>query len=139
MSASEPETLIFRPSARAFYLYYVAMFICFVGPLINPAMGLPVWLGWLLGGVLVVAVLYQMNQEYQVTRTGVRKVLRWPASYQEIPWDNLGEIKVMRGLTQTLLRVGNLSFQDKRGGPPIFWYGLSDPKAVLSAIEARRT
>lgn len=138
MSAAEPQTRVFRPSARAFYLYYVAMFICFVGPLINPDVGLPVWLGWLMGGVLVLAVVYQMNQEYQITRTGVRKVLRWPAGYQEITWDNLGEIKVMRGLTQTILKVGNLSFEDKSGGPPVFWYGLSDPKEVLSAIEARR-
>ncbi len=138
MHASEPDTLVFRPSARAFYLYYVAMFICFVGPLINPEVGLPVWLGWLLGGILALAVLYQMNQEYQITRTGVRKVLRWPASYQEITWANLGEVKILRGLTQTLLRVGNLSFEDKSGGPPIFWYGLHDPKAVREAVERRR-
>jgi hypothetical protein len=114
------------------------MFICFVGPVINPEVGLPLWLGWLLGVVLVLAVLYQMNQEYQVTDQGVSKVLRWPASRQQISWANLGEIKVMRGLTQTLLKVGNLSLEDKSGGPPIFWYGLSDPKAVQEAVQARR-
>lgn len=128
----------FRPCGRAFYLYYFAMFLCFVGPVINPEVGLPVWLGWLLGVILLAAVFYQITQEYQITPTGVRKVIKWPAAVQEIPWENLGEIKVVRGFTQTMLRVGNLRFDDKTGGPPLFWFGLSDPKAVKEAVEARR-
>jgi len=133
-----PAVQTFRPCARAFYLYYLAMFICFVGPVINPQVGLPVWLGWLLGGVLLAAVLYQMNQEYQITPTGVRKIVKWPAAVQEIPWADLGEVKVVRGFTQTMLRVGNLRLENKSGGPPLFWFGLSHPKEVREAVEARR-
>lgn len=137
-TGAPPAVQTFRPCGRAFYLYYIAMFLCFVGPVINPEVGLPVWLGWLLGAILVAAVLYQMNQEYQITPTGVRKVIKWPAAVQEIPWKHLGEVKVMRGFTQTMLRVGNLRFDDTSGGPPLFWFGLSDPKAVREAVEARR-
>lgn len=137
-TAAAPETVVFRPCRRAFLVYYVAMAICFLGPLINPAMGLPLWLGVILGLILVLAVAYQMTQEYQITRTGVRKVLRRGGAVQEISWENLGGVQVRRGLTQTLMNVGNIVLEDKKGGPAIMWFGLSDPKAAQAAIEKRR-
>jgi len=131
-------TLVFRPCGRAFFVHYVAMAICFVGPRINPAVGLPVWLGMVLGLVLVAAVVYmRWGQEYQVTPQGVSKVWRWTGRRQEIAWENLGEILVRRGLTQTLLRVGNLIIRDKSGGSELFWFGLADPKTVKAMIEER--
>src|SRR4030066_424817 len=72
--------LVFKPSARAFFVHYVAMFLVFVGPRINPEVGLPVWLGTLLGLIVLAAVIYQKyGQEYQVTSRGVAKVTRWPS------------------------------------------------------------
>jgi len=132
--------LVFRPSARAFFVHYVAMFLVFVGPRLNPEVGLPVWLGTLLGLIVLAAVIYQKyGQEYQVTSRGVAKVIRWPAPRrQEIAWENLEEILVLRGLTQTMLQVGNLAFRDKAGGPEMFWYGLLNPKDVKDLIDGKR-
>jgi hypothetical protein len=131
-------TRVFRPCGRSFLVYYVAMAICFLGPLINPAAGLPAWLGMVLGLILVAAVVYmRWGQEYQVTPQGVAKVWRWTGRRQEILWGNLGEVLVRRGLTQTLLRVGNLLIKDKSGGPGLFWFGLPDPKAVKDLIQGR--
>jgi len=131
-------TQVFRPCGRAFFVHYVAMAICFFGPLINPAAGLPPWLGLLLGLLLVAAVIYmRWGQEYQVTSQGVSKVWTWTGRRQEILWENLGEIVIRKGLTQTLFKVGNLVIQDKSGGPGLFWYGLGDPKGVKALIEAR--
>src|SRR5659263_147937 len=97
--------LVFTPSGRAFFVHYVAMFLVFVGPRLNPAVGLPVWLGTLLGLIVLAAVIYQKyGQEYRVTSRGVVRVWRWPSPReQEIAWENLGEILVLRGLTQTIL------------------------------------
>jgi hypothetical protein len=132
--------LVFKPSARAFFVHYVAMFLVFVGPRLNPEVGLPVWLGTLLGLIVLAAVIYQKyGQEYQVTSQGVAKVIRWPAPRrQEIAWENLEEILVLRGLTQTMLQVGNLAFRDKAGGPEMFWYGLLNPKEVKAMIDRKR-
>ena len=131
-------TQVFRPCGRAFLVHYVAMAICFLGPRINPAVGLPVWLGMVLGLLLVAAVVYmRWGQEYQVTPRGVSKVWRWTGRQEEILWKNLGDVLVRRGLTQTLLQVGNLLIQDKSGGPGLFWFGLADPKAVKDLIEQR--
>jgi hypothetical protein len=132
--------LVFKPSARAFFVHYVAMFLVFVGPRLNPAVGLPVWLGTVLGLIVLAAVIYQKyGQEYRVTSLGVVRSWRWPSPRkQEIAWENLGEILVLRGLTQTILQVGNLAFRDKAGGPELFWYGLLNPKDVKDLIERKR-
>ena len=132
--------LVIKPSARAFFVHYVAMFLVFVGPRLNPAVGLPVWLGTLLGLIVLAAVIYQKyGTEYRVTSRGVVRVWRWPSPReQEIAWENLGEILVLRGLTQTILQVGNLAFRDKAGGPEMFWYGLLNPKDVKALIDRKR-
>ena len=132
--------LVFKPSARAFFVHYVAMFLVFVGPRLNPAVGLPAWLGTLLGIIVLAAVIYQKyGQEYRVTSRGVVRVWRWPSPReQEIAWENLEEILVLRGLTQTILQVGNLALQDKAGGTQIFWYGLLNPKEVKALIDRKR-
>jgi hypothetical protein len=132
--------LVFKPSARAFFVHYVAMFLVFVGPRLNPEVGLPVWLGTLLGLIVLAAVIYQKyGHEYQVTSRGVAKVIRWPSSRrQEIAWENLEEILVLRGLTQTILQVGNLAFRDKAGERQMFWYGLLNPKDVKDLIDRKR-
>lgn len=131
---------VLRPVGRAFFVYYVAMAICLVGPHINPDLGLPVWLGTILGLMVLAAVVYiKWGQEYRIAPRGVVKVIRWPSPRtQEITWGSLGEVEVRRGLTQTLLRVGNLFFNDLSGGPPMFWFGLADPKVVKEKIEIQR-
>jgi hypothetical protein len=132
--------LTFKPSARAFFVHYVAMALVFFGPRLNPAVGVPVWLGTLLGLIVLAAVIYQKyGQEYRVTSRGVVRVWRWPSPReQEIAWENLGEILVLRGLTQTILQVGNLAFRDKAGERKLFWYGLLNPKDVKDLIDRKR-
>ena len=137
---STSDDLVFKPSTRAFFVYYVAMALVFLGPRINPEVGLPVWLGTILGLIIVAAVIYQKyGSEYHVTSRGVARVWRWPSPRrQEIPWENLGEVMVLRGLTQSMLQVGNLAFTDKSGGPDMFWFGLINPKDVKELIDEKR-
>lgn len=129
---------VFRPCGRAFFVYYVAMFLTFVGPRINPAVGLPVWLGTVLGIILVAAVVYmKWGQEYRLTSKGVAKVWRWPARRQEIVFKDIEEVFVLKGLTQSMLQVGNLLIKNKAEGGDMFWFGLKTPKEVKALIDAR--
>ncbi len=132
--------LVLKPCARAFFVYYVAMALVFLGPRLNPAVGLPVWLGTLLGLIVLAALVYQKyGQEYRITSRGVVRVRRWPSlNQQEIIWENLGEVLVLRGLTQTMLKVGNLVLRDKAGGPEMFWFGLDNPNEVEDEIHRKR-
>ncbi len=129
---------VWRPSARAFLVYYVAMAIFFAGPYTRPDL-LPPWLGFLLGLVVLAAVaLRKFGQEYRATPQGLKRIGFWPAVEEELPWPAVGEIKIERGLTQTLLNAGNVVFQDKHGVTRLGWERLADPKGVKAALEERR-
>ncbi len=130
---------VWRPSPRGFLVYYVAIALAVFGPRINPEAGLPPWLGLLVGILLLGAVIVQkFGQEYRATSRGLKRVGFWPAKEEEIPWPEVGEIKLQRGLTQTLLQVGNLVILDKQGVPRLTWERLANPQGVKSALEARR-
>lgn len=131
---------VWRPSDRAFLVYYVAIAVVVFGPLINPAVGVPPWLGFVLGlAVLAALALRKFGQEYRATPKGLKWIGFWPAVEEEIAWPEVGEIKVERGLTQTLLNAGNVIIHDKKGLPRLSWERLANPKEVKEALEARRT
>jgi hypothetical protein len=132
--------LVFKPCGRAFFVYYVAIALVVVGPRLNPAVGLPEWLGTILGLIVLAAAIYQRyGSEYRVTSRGVVRAWRWPSPReQELTWENLEEVLVLRGLTQTVLQVGNLAFQNKAGESEMFWYGLLNPKDVKELIDRKR-
>jgi hypothetical protein len=130
---------VWQPCYRAFFVYYVAIFLAIFGPLINPQMGLSPWLGLAIGTLLLTLVYFlKVGQEYQATPRGVARLSRWPAMKEEIPWSEVGEIKIQRGLVQSLLQVGNVVISDKSGTPRLAWERLANPKAVKEALEARR-
>jgi hypothetical protein len=135
-----PTDQVFRPVGRAFFVYYAWIAVWLLGPVINPGVGVPVWLGVLLALPVAAAVVYmKWGQEYRLTSRGVVKRWRWPSPReQEIPWERLGEVLVRRGFTQSLLRVGNLILPDASGGPDMFWFGLSEPKEIKALIDGRR-
>lgn len=130
---------VWRPSYRAFFVYYVAIAVAVFGPLINPAVGVPPWVGFILGLAVVAALaLRKFGQEYRATPQGLKRVGFWPAVEEEIAWSDVGEIKVERGLTQTLLNAGNLVIQDKKGVARLSWERLADPKGVKAVLEDRK-
>ena len=130
---------VWRPSPRGFLVYYVAIAVAVFGPLINPEAGLPPWVGLVAGLLVLAAVIIQkFGQEYRATSSGIKRVGFWPAREEEIPWTEVGEIRLQRGLTQTLLQVGNLVILDKQGVPRLTWERLANPQGVKSALEARR-
>jgi hypothetical protein len=107
-----PEEILV-PCGRAFLVYYVAIVIFLLGPRFNPNVCL--------------------------SQRGLATRWRWPwPRHQEITWENLGDVLLRRGLTQSILRVGNLVIEDKSGGPEMFWFGLANPKEVQEEIERRR-
>lgn len=141
-STADPDVsqeMIWRPSGRAFLVYYVAIVVAVFGPLINPSVGVPPWLGLVLGlAVLALVAVKKIGQEYRATPRGLTQVSRWPAVSEELPWPEVGDIKVQRGLTQTLLNTGDLIIQDTKGVARLCWERLADPKGVKAMVEARQ-
>ncbi len=143
--APAPEHILV-PCGRAFFVYYVAMVIFLLGPRLNPNVRIfgnfhfsPA-VGTLLGLALAALVVYlKLGREYRISQQGLATQWRWRSPrQQEITWEDLGDIRLRPGLTQSLLRVGNHVIEDKIGGPELFWYGLANPKEVQEEIERRR-
>ncbi len=143
--APAPEKILV-PCSRAFFVYYVGIVIFLLGPRLNPEVRIfgvfhfSVAVGTLLGLVLIALVVYlKLGREYRLSPQGLATRWRWPSPrQQEITWENLGEVLLRRGLTQSILRVGNLVIEDKSGGPEMFWFGLANPKEVKEEIDRRR-
>ncbi|MGP8051115.1 MAG: PH domain-containing protein [Desulfobaccales bacterium] len=142
---SGPEEILV-PCGRAFFVYYVAIVIFLLGPRLNPNVTIfgvfrfSEALGTLLGLALVALVVYlRLGREYRLSEEGLATRWRWPSPrQQEITWENLGNVLLRRGLSQSILRVGNLVIEDKSGGPEMFWFGLANPKEVQEEIARRR-
>jgi hypothetical protein len=130
---------VWRPSTRAFFVYYVAIAVAVFGPPINPAVGVPPWAGLVIGLLVLALVCLRMfGQEYRATPKGLRRVSFWPAEEESLAWPEVGELTVQRGLTQTLLNTGTVVIHDKQGVPKLMWERLADPQGVKAALEARR-
>jgi hypothetical protein len=130
---------VWRPSMRAFFVYYVAIVVALFGPLINPAVGVPPWAGLVIGLLVFALVCLRMfGQEYRATPTDLKRVSFWPVVKESMAWPEVGEITVQRGLTQTLLNTGTVVIHDKQGVPKLTWERLANPLGVKAALEARR-
>jgi|UniRef100_A0A7C3UZE0 hypothetical protein len=137
-AANASQEKVWRPASRAFFVYYVAIAVAVLGPLINPAVGFPPWLGLVLGLLILAAVgLRRFGQEYRATPAGLKRLNFWPPGQEDLSWPEVGEITVQRGLTQTLLNTGNVVIHDKRGAPRLYWEKLANPQAVKAELEVR--
>lgn len=130
---------VYTSSWAAFYLYYVAMAICIFGPHLNPDFAARIFLtpgvGFFLGLLLLGGVLYlKYGQSYERGPEGVKIVWRYPPKEYLIRWMEIESISVRAGLTQTLLGIGNVVIQPRRGEEMV-WYGLESPKQVKIFLE----
>jgi hypothetical protein len=142
MSDMESKTMpkkIFISSWAAFYLYYVAIIICWLGPQLNPDFAAKIFLtpliGFILGVLLFGGVLYlKYGQQYEMDSEGLKTNWRYPPREQLIRWQEIDKITVRAGLTQTLLHIGNIAIQPRQGDEMV-WYGLESPKLIKTLLE----
>ncbi len=130
---------VFSTSWAAFYLYYVAIAICWFGPQLNPEFAarilLSPTLGMFLGLVLLAAVFFlKFGQHYEMDAEGVRKVQRYPARQDLLRWQDIRQISVRIGLTQTLLGVGSIVIHPHQGEEMV-WYGVESPRIIKNLLE----
>ena len=142
--APEASVTVLEPAWRSFFVYYVAIFICWFGPHLNPEFAARLWLspnlGLALGIILLAGVVYmKWGSEYRLTATGVQKVRRSPPAREELAWDQIARLEVQRGLTHTLLDIGNIAIKPRQGlGSEIVLTGVSHPKLVKELMENLR-
>jgi hypothetical protein len=142
MNGVEQKTQVrkaYHSSWAAFYLYYVAMAICWLGPHLNPGFAARIFLtpeiGFILGLLLLGGVIYlKYGQHYEMTSEGVKTIWRYPPREQLIRWSDIDRITMRAGLTQTIIGIGNIAIQPRRGEEMV-WYGLESPKLIKTLLE----
>jgi len=143
-NASGESVTVLEPAWRSFYVYYVAIFLCWFGPYLNPEFARSLWLsptvGLVLGIILLAGVVYmKWGSEYRLSPSGVQKIRRYPPDREELAWDQVARLEIQRGLTHTLLDIGNIVIKPREGlGAEIVLTGLSHPKQVQDLMENLR-
>jgi hypothetical protein len=85
---------VWHPSYRAFFVYYVAIAVAVFGPLINPEVGVPPWVGFVLGlAVLAALALRKFGQEYRATPKGLKRVNFGQPRQKSLPGRKWGRSK----------------------------------------------
>lgn len=136
---------ILEPCWRSFIVYYLAIGLCILGPHLNPQfshqLGLTPNRGLIIGLILLLGVGYlKWNQEYRISSQGVKKLGRIPAREEEMTWAEVDQVEVRRGLTQTLLNVGNIIIKPVSPvGKQMVFYGIDNPKQIKNLIDRWRS
>ena len=126
-----------KPHARAFAVWYVAIFLFAAGPLQNQESVLSPWQGILIAALIALGVIVKARTSRLVItpetilRTGGlfnRTRIEWPLS-------DLARVTVMRGLIHKLLNVGVLQLEDRDASKLIRFWGVESPLEVKAAIE----
>ncbi len=142
--ANDSAQTVVTPSWRAFHVYYVAIFLCWFGPHLNPEFARQLWLspriGLVLGIILAAGVVYmKWSQEYRITLEGVERIRRYPPEKEKLRWEEVARLEVQRGLTHTLLDVGNIVVMPRDGArQAIVLSGVRAPKHIRDFMEHLR-
>jgi uncharacterized membrane protein YdbT with pleckstrin-like domain len=136
---SEKPLLTLQPAWRSYFVFYVAILIFGLGPIINPEVELNQSLGLVIAGLLLVFVVFRRKTtSYRITKEDVRRETRIGGQVfnKSLPLESVAGLEVRRGVVHRLLGIGHLQFRPLAGTHPDFWwYGVEDPFAVKNQID----
>ncbi len=133
------EELCLKPSWKSYFIFYAAILIFGVGPVINPEAPFSPEAGLLIAAVLVAfIVLIRKYSSYKYAsgifsrefgRGGLLQV-------KKMPLDEIGSVVVRRGVVHRLIGIGHLQFQPATAGSAdLWWFGLERPFDVKKKVE----
>ena len=136
----EPKSsLTLQPAWRSYFVFYVAMIIFGLGPLINPEAGVDKSFGLAVSVLLLLFVVFRRKTtSYRITREeAVRETYFAGQVFKKaLPLEGISGLEVRRGAIHRLLGIGHLQFRSQDPGrPDLWWYGVKDPFRVKKEIE----
>jgi hypothetical protein len=133
------DLLTVRPSWRSYFVFYAAVLIFGVGPLINPDAGLNRPVGLAVSLLLIVFILFRRKTTFY--RLTPEEVLHEFAFWghirkKSLPLDEIADLNVRRGFVHLLLGIGHLQFRSRLSNrPDLWWFGINGPLAVKKQVE----
>ncbi|RJX34294.1 MAG: hypothetical protein C4525_07440 [Desulfarculus sp.] len=130
----------FRPSWRAFGVYYFGIFVFLVGPLVNPQAFIGPELGQLLASLLAAFVIItRFTRVYRVSDAQVEVEKSFPShSRQAAAIMDIRRVDLRRGLTQRLLGVAHVYiYLQDQPAPALKLFGVPRPEQFRRVLLER--
>ena len=127
---SHPVPFTFRPAWLSYFVFYTAAAIFIFGPMLNPEYASYRVQGLFVAAlILVFVVLRRTTTLYSWRENGFTVNNGIPhAKDEEIPFPNISEVELRRGLTQRVLGIGNVALHLKSPpGQVRILYGIRSP------------
>ena len=136
--SGKDETIVLAPHWRAFGVWYLAMLMIGLGPFNNPQALLSPAQGLFVAVMIGVGCLVKYRTSRLTVSAGeiVRKGGLWDRRTMTMPTAELGQVRVMSGITQRLLGVGVIHLVSREQGPIITFWGVGEPKEAAGRIRA---
>ncbi len=133
------EELSLKPSWKSYFVFYAAIFIFGVGPLLNPEAPLGREVGILTAAVLAAFILLiRRYSSYKYAAGIFSREFGWGKLLQvkKMSLDEIGSVVVRRGVVHRLVGIGHLHFQPATAGSPdLWWFGVDQPFEVKKRVE----
>jgi len=131
--------LTLQPAWSSYFVFYAAILIFGLGPLINPEVALNQSLGLIIAILLLFFVVFRRNTtHYRITKEEAIRETTFASQVfkKSLPLESMAGLEVRRGAIHRLLGIGHLQFRSQEGTQPdLWWYGIADPFAVKKRIE----
>jgi hypothetical protein len=133
------EELYLKPSWKSYFVFYVAIFIFGVGPVLNPEAPLSREAGGAIAALLAAFVL--LIRQYSSYKYGAGIFSRefgggGLIQVRKMPLGEIASVVVRRGVVHRLVGIGHLQFQPATvGSPDLWWFGVDQPFEVKKRVE----
>jgi hypothetical protein len=133
------EKLSLKPSWKSYFVFYAAILIFGVGPVLNPEAPLSREAGVLIAILLAAfIILIRQHSSYKYA-AGIfsREFGRGSlGQVKKMPLDEIASVVVRRGVVHRLVGIGHLQFQPATpGSPDLWWFGVDQPFEVKKWVE----
>jgi len=139
MESEERVLLALQPAWRSYFIFYTAIVIFGLGPLINPQAGLNPILGMVLAFFLAIFIWYRRTTTYYrlTSKEVMRETKGWgQLQRQVLPFAEIAAVEARRGIVHRFIAVGHLRFKSRSAAyPEIWWFGVADSLQIKKEID----
>jgi hypothetical protein len=133
------EEFSLKPSWKSYFVFYVAILIFGVGPVLNPEAPLSREAGGLVAALLVTFIILVRQYSSYKYAAGIfsREFGKGGlVQVKKMPLGSIASVVVRRGVVHRLVGIGHLQFQPATvGSPDLWWFGVDQPFEVKERVE----
>jgi hypothetical protein len=133
------EEISLKPSWKSYFVFYTAIIIFGVGPVLNPEAPLSREAGVLIAILLAAFIILIRQYSSYKYAAGIfsREFGRGRlVQVKKMPLTEIASVVVRRGVVHRLVGIGHLQFQPATAGSPdLWWFGLDQPFEVKKKVE----